>query len=117
MFLSLLICRLQLLAMGKTDTVRAWGYVREDAPFGEEDPAEALFRYSRNGSGVHLVEHLRAFMGFLADAAGAAEGAGSRRTGPTRHCGGAAGGRQSEGHSGFCRPRCFRARDGQACGR
>ena len=49
----------------KTDTARAWAYVRDDAPFGGQDPPAALFRYSRNRSGVHPVEHLRGFMGIL----------------------------------------------------
>ena len=54
-----------VLAKGKTDTARAWAYVRDDAPFAGQDPPAALFRYSRNRSGVHPVEHLRGFMGLL----------------------------------------------------
>ena len=54
-----------VLAKGKTDTARAWAYVRDDAPFGGQDPPTALFRYSRNRSGAHPVEHLRGFMGIL----------------------------------------------------
>ena len=52
-------------ARGKTDTARAWVYVRDDAPFGGPDPPAALFRYSRNRSGDHPVEHLRGFAGIL----------------------------------------------------
>ena len=54
-----------VLAKGKIDTARAWAYVRDDAPFAGKDPPAALFRYSRNRSGAHPVEHLRGFMGIL----------------------------------------------------
>ena len=54
-----------VLAKGKTDTARAWAYVRDDAPFANQDPPAALFRYSRNRSGAHPVEHLRGFAGNL----------------------------------------------------
>ena len=52
-------------AKGKTATARAWVYVRDDAPFGGPDPPAALFRYSRDRSGDHPVEHLRTFTGIL----------------------------------------------------
>ena len=54
-----------VLAKGKTATARAWVYVRNDAPFGGPDPPAALFRYSRDRSGDHPVEHLRTFTGIL----------------------------------------------------
>ena len=54
-----------VLAKGKTDTARAWVYVRDDQPFGGPDPPAALFRYSRDRSGDHPVEHLRSFTGIL----------------------------------------------------
>ena len=54
-----------VLAKGKTATARAWVYVRDDAPFGGPDPPAALFRYSRDRSGDHPVEHLRTFTGIL----------------------------------------------------
>ena len=54
-----------VLAKGKTDTARAWVYVRDDAPFGGPDPPAALFRYSRDRSGDHPVEHLQSFAGIL----------------------------------------------------
>ena len=54
-----------VLAKGKTDTARAWVYVRDDAPFAGADPPAALFRYSRNRSGTHPVGHLRGFAGLL----------------------------------------------------
>ena len=53
------------LAKGKTDTARAWVYVRDDTPFAGQDPPAALFRYSRTRSGSHPVEHLRGFVGLL----------------------------------------------------
>ena len=54
-----------VLAKGKTDTARAWVYVRDDAPFAGPDPPAALFHYSRDRSGDHPVEHLRTFTGIL----------------------------------------------------
>ena len=54
-----------VLAKGKTDTARAWVYVRDDAPFAGPDPPAALFRYSRDRSGDHPVEHLQTFAGIL----------------------------------------------------
>ena len=54
-----------VLARGKTDTGRAWVYVRDDRPFGGPDPPATLFHYSRNRSGDHPVEHLRSYAGIL----------------------------------------------------
>ena len=54
-----------VLAKGKTATGRAWVYVRDDAPFCGPDPPATLFRYSRDRSGDHPVEHLRSFTGIL----------------------------------------------------
>ena len=54
-----------VLAKGKTDTARAWVYVRDDGPFAGPDPPAALFRYSRDRSGDHPVEHLQTFTGIL----------------------------------------------------
>jgi transposase len=54
-----------VLAKGKTDTGRAWVYVRDDLPFGGTDPPAALFRYSRDRSGEHPEQHLAGFTGIL----------------------------------------------------
>jgi transposase len=54
-----------VLAKGKTDTGRAWVYVRDDAPFGGPDPPAALFHYSRDRSGTHPERHLAGFTGIL----------------------------------------------------
>ena len=54
-----------VLAKGKTDTGRAWVYVRDDAPFAGPTPPAALFRYARDRSGDHPVELLRTFTGIL----------------------------------------------------
>jgi len=60
-----------VLARGKTDTGRAWVYVRDDAPFGGADPPAALFFYSRDRRSVHPERHLTEFAGILqADAYG-----------------------------------------------
>lgn len=54
-----------VLAKGKTDTGRAWVYVRDDAPFGGADPPAALFFCSRDRSGEHPERHLEGFTGIL----------------------------------------------------
>ena len=54
-----------VLAKGKTDTARAWVYVRDDAPFGGADPPAALFYYARDRSGAHPEKHLTGFAGIL----------------------------------------------------
>ena len=57
-----------VLARGRCVTGRAWVYVRDDRPFGGPDPPAVLFRYSRDRSGEHPVEHLKTFAGiFQAD--------------------------------------------------
>lgn len=60
-----------ILAKGKTDTGRAWVYVRDDQPFGGTAPPAALFYASRDRSGDHPERHLAGFAGILqADAYG-----------------------------------------------
>ena len=60
-----------ILAKGKTDTGRAWVYVRDDRPFGGASPPAALFYASRDRSGEHPERHLGSFTGILqADAYG-----------------------------------------------
>lgn len=54
-----------ILAKGKTDTGRAWVYVRDDRPFGGTAPPAALFYASRDRSGDHPERHLRQFTGIL----------------------------------------------------
>lgn len=54
-----------ILAKGKTDTGRAWVYVRDDRPFGGAAPPAALFYASRDRSGDHPERHLKQFTGIL----------------------------------------------------
>ena len=54
-----------ILAKGKTDTGRAWVYVRDDRPFGGTSPPAALFHASRDRSGDHPERHLKQFTGIL----------------------------------------------------
>lgn len=54
-----------ILAKGKTDTGRAWVYVRDDRPFGGASPPAALFYASRDRSGDHPERHLKQFAGIL----------------------------------------------------
>jgi transposase len=60
-----------VLAKGKTDTGRCWVYVRDDRPFGGQDPPAAMFYYSRDRGGEHPARHLAFYAGILqADAYG-----------------------------------------------
>ena len=61
--------------LGRTRTARLWTYVRDDRPFGGDDPPAALYRYSPDRKGEHPRAHLNGFNGILqADAyAGYAE--------------------------------------------
>jgi transposase len=60
-----------VLAKGKTDTGRCWVYVRDDRPFGGQDPPAAMFYYSRDRGGEHPATHLAGYAGILqADAYG-----------------------------------------------
>src|SRR6266403_408894 len=60
-----------VLAKGKTDTGRCWVYVRDDRPFGGQDPPAAMFYYSRDRAGEHAQAHLADYAGiFQADAFG-----------------------------------------------
>src|SRR6266853_6883464 len=60
-----------VLAKGKTDTGRCWVYVRDDRPFGGQDPPAAMFYYSRDRGGEHARAHLAGYAGILqADAYG-----------------------------------------------
>jgi transposase len=54
-----------VLAKVKTDIARVWTYVRDDKPFGGDDPPAALFYYSRDRRGEHPVQHLRTYSGIL----------------------------------------------------
>ena len=67
-----------ILAKGRTDTGRAWVYVRDDRPFGGTAPPAALFYASRDRSGDHPERHLKQFTGILQADAGACPRAGRR---------------------------------------
>jgi len=54
-----------VLAAGKTDTGRCWVYVRDDRPFGGQDPPAAMFYYSRDRGGEHPARHLADYAGIL----------------------------------------------------
>ena len=60
-----------VLAKGKTDTGRCWVYVRDDRPFGGQDPRAAMFYHSRDRAGEYAQAHLADYAGiFQADAFG-----------------------------------------------
>jgi transposase len=54
-----------VLAKGKTDIGRCWVYVRDDRPFGGQDPPSAVFYYSRDRGGEHPEAHLANYAGIL----------------------------------------------------
>ena len=54
-----------ILAKGKTDTGRAWVYVRDDRPVGGASPPAALFYAIRYRSGDHPERQLKQFTGIL----------------------------------------------------
>ena len=54
-----------VLSKNKTTTGRLWTYVRDDRPFGGQDPPAALFHYSPNRESEHPVRHLFGYAGIL----------------------------------------------------
>lgn len=52
-------------AKGKTITGRLWNYVRDDRPFGGNDPPSVIFHYSRDRRGNHPKRHLAEWSGIL----------------------------------------------------
>lgn len=54
-----------ILAKGKTDTGRIWTYVRDDRPFGGNDPPAALYFASRDRRQEHPDTHLANWSGIL----------------------------------------------------
>jgi transposase len=54
-----------VLAKGKTITGRVWVYVRDDRPFGGQDPPAAVFHYSRDRGADHPDHHLSGYAGLL----------------------------------------------------
>ena len=54
-----------VLAKGKTITGRLWTYVRDDEPFGGQQPPAAFFRYSRDRTAEHPARHLVRYAGIL----------------------------------------------------
>ena len=57
--------KIPILAKGKTDTGRIWAYVRDDHPFGGQDPPAAVYYASRDRRGEHPARHLQRFTGIL----------------------------------------------------
>ncbi len=57
--------KVPVLAKMKTVTGRLWAYVRDDRPFGGQDPPAAFFEYSRNRAGEHPQRHLAGYAGIM----------------------------------------------------
>ena len=54
-----------ILAKGQTETGRVWVYVRDDRPFGGQDPPAGLFYASRDRTREHPERHLAGYAGIL----------------------------------------------------
>jgi transposase len=54
-----------LLAKGRTIKARLWTYVRDDKPFGGQDPPAAVYFFSRDRRGEHPERHLAHYGGIL----------------------------------------------------
>lgn len=54
-----------VLAKGKCDVARLWGYVRDDRPFGGSAAPAVLLHYSRNRCAEHPERHLASYSGFM----------------------------------------------------
>jgi len=67
-----------VLAKENTDTGRCWVYVRDDRPFGGQDPPAAMLYYSRDRAGEHAQAHLPDYAGIFQADAGACPRAGLR---------------------------------------
>ena len=50
---------------GKTKTGRLWVYLRDERPYGGQDPPAVVYRYSPDRKGEHPRAHLARFRGFL----------------------------------------------------
>lgn len=54
-----------VLAKGKCDVARLWGYVRDDRPFGGKTAPAVLLHYSRDRAGEHPERHLATYSGLM----------------------------------------------------
>ena len=54
-----------VLDTGKTRTGRLWTYVRDDRPFGGQDPPAAAFFYSADRGGAHAERHIAGWAGLM----------------------------------------------------
>ncbi len=51
--------------LGRTKTGRLWVYLRDERPYGGQDPPAVLYRYTPDRKGERPREHLKPFAGFL----------------------------------------------------
>jgi transposase len=54
-----------VLAKVRTRTGRLWAYVRDDEPFGGQDPPAAVYFYSPDRTAIHPERHLDGYSGIL----------------------------------------------------
>ena len=75
--------RLLAPGTGKTATVRAWTYVRDERSWNDEAPPAAWYRFSTDRKAAHSKDHLEGFAGWM-HADGYAGFGALARAGPVR---------------------------------
>lgn len=56
---------IKMQAKGKCATARIWTYVRDERPWGGDDPPAAWYRFSTDREGKHPADHLKSFKGWM----------------------------------------------------
>jgi len=56
---------IRILAKGRCQTGRIWVYVRDDQPFGGQDPPAAIYYATRDRRGEHPMRHLAEYEGIV----------------------------------------------------
>jgi len=56
---------IKLQAKGKCDTARIWTYVRDERPWGGDDPPAAWYQFTPNRKGEHPAKHLANYAGWM----------------------------------------------------
>ena len=56
---------IRMQAKGTCATARIWTYVRDERPWGDNDPPAAWYRFSTDREGKHPADHLKTFEGWM----------------------------------------------------
>ncbi len=57
--------KMQAPGNGKTKTARIWTYVRDERPWGGDDPPAAWYRFTVDRKGEHPTKHLASYKGWM----------------------------------------------------